>query len=198
MSGKRDGEYRQVDSLIAEYAGTWTALFRYDEGVMPAPDGVSPSVRALEYRDAMSDIRRLKDVLMQRGEATELFGQERGDAFKGLLGSIEQTMFGEPLYGSREEKAANLLYFIIKDHPFSDGNKRIGSFMFLRYMDMQGMDVRMTQDAMTTLALLVAKSDPSDKDLMIRLTMGGLVGRGPTPSEDLPWAGRRRRPWVGR
>lgn len=83
MSGKRDGEYRQVDSLIAEYAGTWTALFRYDEGVMPAPDGVSPSVRALEYRDAMSDIRRLKDVLMQRGEATELFGQERGDAFKG-------------------------------------------------------------------------------------------------------------------
>lgn len=117
MSDHREDEYRQVDSLITEYADTWTALFRYDDGVMPAPDGTSPSVCALEYRDALNDIRRLKDVLMQKGEATDLFGRERGDAFNGLLGSIEQTMFGEPLYGSREEKAANLLYFLTSSPP---------------------------------------------------------------------------------
>ncbi len=194
MSHYPDSEYRQVDSLIAEYADTWTALFRYDEGIMPEPDGLAPSLCALEYQTALSDIRRLKDALMRKGEATELFGRERGDAFRGLLGSIEQTMFGEPLYGGREEKAANLLYFIIKDHPFSDGNKRIGSFMFLRYMGMQGMDMRLTSDGMTALALLVAKSDPSDKELMVRFTMGSIVRRGPAISEEPVRPGSRHRP----
>ena len=70
---------------------------------------------------------------MERGEASSLFGVPRDDTFEGILGNVEQTMFGEPLYRTREEKAANLLYFLEKDHPFTDGNKRIGSFLFLLY-----------------------------------------------------------------
>ncbi len=110
-----------------------------------------------------------------RSEATQLFGNARGEALDGILGSIEQTMFSEPLYKSREEKAAHLLYFVIKDHPFSDGNKRIGSFLFLLYMEQEGMASRMNETALTALALLIAESAPQNKDLLIRLIMNLLA-----------------------
>ena len=79
-------------------------------------------------------------------------------------------MFGEPLYRTREEKAANLLYLVIKDHPFSDGNKRIGSFLFLDYLNRERMPLP-EPETVTAFALLVAESQPSDKDLMIRMAM---------------------------
>jgi len=85
----------------------------------------------LSHDKARDAIVQFKNDLFQRNEATSLFGAERGEALAGILGNIEQTMFGEPLYKTREERAAHLLYFVIKDHPFSDGNKRIGSFLFL-------------------------------------------------------------------
>lgn len=78
-------------------------------------------------------------------------------------------MFGQPLYKSREEKAANLLYFLVKDHPFTDGNKRIGSLLFLLYLRQEGVDHRLNPQALTALTLLIAESAPSGKDLMIRL-----------------------------
>jgi prophage maintenance system killer protein len=84
-------------------------------------------------------------------------------------------MFGEPLYKSREEKAAHLLYFAIKDHPFSDGNKRIGSFLFLLYMEQESMTPRMNETALTALALLIAESAPANKDLLIRLIINLLT-----------------------
>lgn len=84
-------------------------------------------------------------------------------------------MFGNPLYRSREEKAAHLLYFIIKDHPFLDGNKRIGSFLFLLYQRQEGMPATITENTLTALALLIAQSDPSVKDLMIRLVVNLLT-----------------------
>jgi prophage maintenance system killer protein len=87
-------------------------------------------------------------------------------------------MFGEPLYRSREEKAANLLYLLIKDHPFSDGNKRIGSFLFLLYLQQEGLAHRLTPQALTALALLVAESLPANKDLLIRLIMNLLGAPG--------------------
>ena len=88
-------------------------------------------------------------------------------------------MFGEPLYRSREEKAAHLLYFIVKDHPFSDGNKRIGSLLFLLYLKQQEMEHQLNPQALTALALLIAESAPAGKDLMIRLIVNLLAG----PSE---------------
>ena len=104
-----------------------------------------------------------------------MFGQERSEALQGILGSIEQTMFGESLYRTREEKAAHLLYFVIKDHPFSDGNKRIGSFLFLLYLQQEGMAMSINENALTALALLIAESNPINKELMIRLVVNLLT-----------------------
>jgi len=85
-------------------------------------------------------------------------------------------MFGETLYRTRDEKAAHLLYFIIKDHPFIDGNKRIGSFLFLLYQRQESMPSAISENTLTALALLIAASEPANKDLMIRLVVNLLVG----------------------
>lgn len=167
-------ESREVLALVSDYAKTWKTLLQYDEQSLSMLPG-TPSSGVLEYQEAIADVGQLKQALFAKGEATLLFGQERGESFEGILGNIEQTMFGEPLYKSREEKAANLLYFVIKDHPFSDGNKRIGSFMFLRYMDQQKMNPQISPDTMTALALLVAESEPANKDMMIKLTMNTII-----------------------
>jgi prophage maintenance system killer protein len=166
---------KEVLALIAGYAKTWRLLLQYDEQTIPLPPGCRPAQGVLSYEKARIAIDRLKADLISRSEATPLFGNARGEALDGILGSIEQTMFGEPLYKSREEKAAHLLYFVIKDHPFSDGNKRIGSFLFLLYMEQEGMTSRMNETALTALALLIAESAPTNKDLLIRLTINLLT-----------------------
>ena len=166
---------RDVLALIVGYAKTWSLLRQYDEDGLVLPGACEPSRGALGYRMALAAIAQLKAELMSRGEAGTLFGHERGEAFQGILGGIDQTMFGEPLYRSREEKAAHLLYFIIKDRPFSDGNKRVGSFMFLLYLQQESMEMSINANALTALALLIAESAPSNKDLMIRLVVNLLV-----------------------
>jgi len=158
-----------VVSLIAGYARTWSLLLQYDEDRLALPDGCQPAQGVLAYDRAVVAIAGLKNDLARRGEAASLFGQERGDALAAILGNIEQTMFGEPLYASRELKAAHLLYFIIKDHPFSDGNKRIASLLFLLYLHQENMAGGIGDIALTALTLLVAESQPSNKDLLIRL-----------------------------
>ena len=112
---------------------------------------------------------------MNIGEATSLFGNERNDQLQSILANLEQTMFGEQLYRSIAEKSANLLYMVIKDHPFSDGNKRIGSFLFLLYIQINKLPVKLDNIALTSLALLVAESQPSQKDLLIRLVVNLLL-----------------------
>jgi len=164
-----------VLALIVDYAKTWRLLLQYDESGLVLPESCQPAQSALDHGKALAAIAQLKAELMARGEATPLFGQVRGEAFAGLLGSIEQTMFGESLYRTREEKAAHLLYFVIKDHPFSDGNKRIGSFMFLLYLQQEGMSMAINDNALTALALLIAESDPANKELMIRLVVNLLT-----------------------
>ena len=138
-------------NLIAGYAQTWRLLLQYDEDALPLPPGCQPARGILAYGTAQAAIGQLKTSLIARREATSLFGAERGDSLAGILGNLEQTMFDEPLYKSREERAAHLLYFVIKDHPFSDGNKRIGSFLFLLYLQQEGMAMGMNQTALTAL-----------------------------------------------
>jgi prophage maintenance system killer protein len=170
---------REVVALIVGYARTWRLLLQYDEDGLRLPATCRPARGVLDYATARAAIDELNAALWARGEATDLFGRERGDAIQGILGSIEQTMFGESLYTSREEKAAHLLYFVIKDHPFSDGNKRIGSFLFLLYLQQEGMAMNINANALTALALLVAESQPANKDLMIRLIVNLLVASEP-------------------
>ena len=164
-----------VLDLISGYATTWHLLLEYDEDRLAAPAGAKPANTALEYDRAVETIVEFKRELMARGEATSLFGALRGDMLEGILGNVEQTMFGEPLYRSREEKAANLLYFLVKDHPFTDGNKRIGSLLFLVYLEQEGVEHQLNPQALTALTLLIAESAPRSKDLMIRLVVNLLA-----------------------
>src|SRR5271170_3062122 len=125
------------ETLIDQFAKAWSLLFFYDEDTLSVPQIDDPFIHSFEYNVAIADIKRLKEKLMQTGEASNLFGLERDKALKGILGTLDQTFAGEPLYKSVYERAAHLIYFIIKDHPFSDGNKRIGSYLFLLYLRSQ-------------------------------------------------------------
>ncbi len=157
--------------IITAYADTWRLLLEYDEDRLKAPTGARPATSALDIDRAQDAINAFRRDLAAKGEASQLFGNPRGDALEAILGNLEQTMFGEPLYRSREEKAAHLLYFVVKDHPFTDGNKRIGSLLFLLYLTQEGIEHRLDPGALTALTLLVAESEPANKDMMIRLIM---------------------------
>lgn len=164
---------RGLVDVIARYTQTFLWLQRYDEGLLTAPAG-SPGGVLPTLDEARSAIARLKADLMARGEASDLFGRERGEAFAAILGNLEQTVFGEPAYPTVETKAAHLLYFVIKNHPFSDGNKRSGAFLFVDFLARNGRLLRhgepvINDVGLAALALLVAESDAKNKDVMIRL-----------------------------
>jgi prophage maintenance system killer protein len=170
-----------VLDIVSGYARSWLLLQQYDENRLGIPEKRHPAKASLSYEQTREAIATLKARLLERGQASALFGQERGEQLAGILGSIEQSFGGESLYPSVEEKAAHLLYFVIKDHPFSDGNKRIGSFLFILFLRANGYlndatgAPRINDNALVALALLTAESQPQNKDLMIRLTMNLLA-----------------------
>ena len=172
-----DGAGQTVSDLIGGYAATWRLLAEYDEDKLAVAPGAKPSVGVLDVGSAKGAVAELKGELMARKEASSLFGSPGGGALEAILGNIEQTMFGKPLYRSREEKAANLLYLVVKDHPFADGNKRIASLLFLLYLKQEGVAHTLNPQALTALTLLVAESAPASKDLMIRLIVNLLMDR---------------------
>ena len=159
--------------LIISYAKTWHLLLAYDEDALDQPVGTLPS-RVLTYAVVKQAIDAMKTELIAKQQATELFGRERDLALESILQNIEQTFDGEPVYHSVEQKAAHLLYFVIKDHPFTDGNKRIACFVFLLYLRLQKVPCRLNDNGLAALALLIAESSPQQKDLMIRL-IGNLL-----------------------
>ncbi|ROT96191.1 hypothetical protein EB809_17380 [Marinobacter sp. R17] len=174
---------RGLVDIVSRYAQTFLLLQRYDEGLLTEPQaqagGTLPTLA-----EARSALDGLKDELIARGEATELFARDRGDGLDSLLGNLDQTVFGEPAYPSVEAKAAHLLYFVIKNHPFSDGNKRSAAFLFVdflhrngRLLDAAGEPV-INDVGLAALTLLVAESDPKNKDTMIRLIMNMLAWEG--------------------
>jgi prophage maintenance system killer protein/prophage antirepressor-like protein len=173
-----------VVELVRRYGLSWQLLLQYDEDRLALPAGLNRrEVVGFDLTMVRRGIGCLRDELAVRGEVTELFGRERGESLAGILGAIHQTFGGQDLYPSVEEKAAHLLYFVIKDHPFSDGNKRIGSFLFLLYLQECGLieTVRFDNKALVALALLVAASDPDQKDVLIRLIVN-LLGESTQPN----------------
>ena len=169
------GAGEAVLELVTRYADTWRLLLEYDEDRLETPPGTRPPSTALDHEHAVAAIADFRAALIARGEASPLFGNLRGEALEGILGNVEQTMFGKPLYRTREEKAANLLYFLVKDHPFTDGNKRIGSLLFLLYLRQEGLEHDLNPQALTALTLLIAESAPANKDLMVRLIVNLLA-----------------------
>ena len=123
----------------------------------------------------MRVIREIRRELIAKNEASDLFGQDNSDNLKGILGNIYQSFDKKELYPSLEEKAAHLLYFIIKDHPFVDGNKRIASFLFIYFLDRNGFlyreigEKKINDNTLIALALLIAISDPNEKDKLIKI-----------------------------
>lgn len=171
---------RGLVDVIARYTQTFLLLQRYDEGLLTEPKGITGGVLPSQI-EAEAAIAELKQNLVTRGEATALFGQIREAGLASILGNLEQSVFGEPAYPSMESKAAHVLYFVIKNHPFSDGNKRIGSFLFVDFLNRNGQLFRngepvMNDVGLAALALLVAESDPKDKEIVIRLIMNMLAG----------------------
>jgi prophage maintenance system killer protein len=171
---------RGLLDVVTRYARTFLLLQRYDEGLLTDPPQQSGGTLPTAPQ-ARAALAQLKTDLMGRGEATDLFARERGDGLDALLGNLDQSVFGEPAYPTVEAKAAHLLYFVIKNHPFADGNKRSGAFLFVdflarngRLLDTNGQPV-INDIGLAALALLVAESDPTQKETLIRLIMNMLA-----------------------
>ena len=175
-------EGQAVLEVVQHYARTWRMLRAYDEDQLSAAPGrTSAPTASLTIASAREAIRAMRDEMLTRGENPGLFGQERGDALESILLNIEQTWGGEALYSTVESRAAHLLYFVIKDHPLSDGNKRTASLLFLDYLRRNSALLgsngkpRFSDTALVALALLVAESEASHKDLVIRLILNLLA-----------------------
>ena len=175
---KRELDRTEIDSLlsvISDYTNSWLLLRKYDDGDLALKKGRGKEKHPIGYEFARSAIDELKLRLIAKDEAGDLFGHEREESFKGILKTIYQTFDGRELYGSLEEKAAHLLYFLIKDHPFSDGNKRIGSFLFVLFLDRNAMlyrknrEKKISDNTLVALALLIAESNPKEKKIMVAL-----------------------------
>lgn len=161
--------------LIISYAKTWHILLAYDEDKLKIPSTGKKTTIELDYNAAVDAIASLKSDLATRNEASQLFGNERDKGLMSILSNIEQTFDNVPLYPTAEERAAHLLYFIIKDHPFTDGNKRISCLIFLLYLKLQNIPIKFNQNGLVALALLIAESAPSQKDIMVKLTVNLLM-----------------------
>ena len=162
-----------VVELISVFADTWLSLEAYDADTLLDQGHTKASVTltADQLVHALSD---LKSSLIQKGGATELFGQERHtDAVAGIVGNVMQSFNENDLYPTIEEKAAHLLYFMVKNHPFTDGNKRSGAYAFIWFLQKAGILNRskLTPPALTALTLLIAESEPKNKERMIRLIL---------------------------
>ena len=168
------GQEQEILNLLTNYSKTLSLLEQYDKEKLSLIKKSKDSF-VLKYEDAINIISKVKKELIAKKEASDLFGQENSNRFKAILGSIYQTFDKKELYPSLEEKAAHLLYFIIKDHPFFDGNKRIASFLFVYFLDKNNFlyrksgEKKINDNALTTLALLIAISDPKDKDRIIKI-----------------------------
>lgn len=171
-------ENADVLELVGAFAGTWFSLDAYDKQQFPRK-GLTKKTLKIESRDLHADIAAFKTELIKKGEATELFAQEKSrGSLSGILGNVFQTAFGQEIYPSIEEKAAHLLYFIVKNHPFNDGNKRTGAFSFIWLLRKAKLhfQTKITAQTLTALTLLIAESESKEKDKMIGLVLLLLKG----------------------
>lgn len=167
--------------VITEYANSWILLQQYDKGKIASLEKTTKATYKLEYDEAQNAIAELKNSLLAQKEASALFGIERHKGLDQIVSGLYQTFGGKQLYPSVEDKAAHLLYFTIKDHPFSDGNKRIASFLFIVFLARNNClfrkngERKINDNAMVAFALLIAESEAKQKAVMIKLIMNFLA-----------------------
>lgn len=167
--------------VITEYANTWVLLQKYDESKLALPTKTQSVKYKLSYVFVNQAIKELKNNLLTKKQASDIFGREREHGLEAIINSLEQSFDGHKLYPSVEQRAAHLLYFIIKDHPFIDGNKRIASFLFILFLARNRSlfkgngEKKISDHALVALALLIAESEAKQKDVMVKLIMNFLV-----------------------
>ena len=165
-----DAQVAGIAEILNRYSPALELLDDYDHGTLTTPQGTESTVR-LEYEVA----RAVVDEVARQFPKDVMFGIERNDSFRGILGAVEQTFAGQDLYPSVQEKAAHLLYFVVKDHPFSDGNKRSAAALFTYYLSVNsvlqrdcGEDV-VSSNALAAITLMTAMSKPEEKETIIQL-----------------------------
>jgi prophage maintenance system killer protein len=170
-------EAKGLLNILTDYARSFVLLNQFDSANLPDDGGSGEVTYEVSYAQAKPAIAQLKAQLMAQSEATDLFGREKDEGFKSSLASVVQSFGGAYVYPSIEAQAAHLLYFVIKNHSFSDGNKRIGAFLFVwflqknRHLLKKSGEVKINDNALVALAILVAKSAPAEKDLLIQLVI---------------------------
>jgi death-on-curing family protein len=168
-------EAKGLLNIISQYTQSFVLLNQFDSNSIQQNKLNENITYEISYSEAKVAITTLKQQLKEKKEATDFFGNEKDQSFQGTLKSVVQTFGGQYVYPSIEEQAAHLLYFIIKNHPFTDGNKRIGAFLFIWFLEKnkhrfkQSGELKINDNALVALALLVAQSDPAEKELMIKL-----------------------------
>lgn len=167
----KDEESNQIFSVIEDYNIALTLLDDYDHQCMKRPEGHKAT-----YVITYDECRDIIDMMNFKNES-ELFGNEKDDSFKGSIGNIFQTFDGEDVYPTVEEKAANLLYFITKNHSFSDGNKRIAAAIFIYFLYKNGAlydddgNKKLSDYTLAALTIMVAESRVEEKEMMVTIIM---------------------------
>jgi prophage maintenance system killer protein len=165
--------------VLSDYTYALDVLDKYDHQVLEIEATSSKQLFQITYDSAIQAIRGLKDKF----GGSSLFGNEKDESFQGSLAAIYQTFGGTDLYSSVEEKAANLLYFVIKNHSFSDGNKRIAAFLFIWFLDKNGILYRgdgsrkLADNALVALTLMIAESKPEEKEMMTKVVVSLINGK---------------------
>lgn len=162
-------------SVLTQYTHSFVLLNQYDTGNFPKGGLNERVIDVIKPQEAVEAIDRLRETLIEQKEASVLFGSSKDERFIGILSSVVQSFDGEYLYPSIEEQAAHLLYFIVKNHPFIDGNKRIGAFMFIwflqrnKYHLKRNGEPKINDNSLVAITLLVAQSAPGQKEIMVDL-----------------------------
>ncbi len=176
LEAKRlEGYEKELLNIITDYANTWVTLYKYDSGILAIDGQKKSAVKYLDYEQVKKSIERFRKRLLDNEEASDLFGREVSEKLLALLGNIRQSFAGKDVYPTLEEKAAHVLYLSVKNHPFVDGNKRIGALLFIlflienRFLLNKKGERKINDSALTALTLLVAESKPSQKEVMVKL-----------------------------
>lgn len=158
--------------LIKSFSYTWFSLDSFDKGEFPK-QGTKKSI-SVSAKELTQDIAKLKAELIAKKKASAIFATEKNQgALEGILGNVFQSAFGSDVYQSLEEKAANLLYFVVKNHPFNDGNKRSGAFAFIWFLQKAKFEFqnKISPQTLASLTILIAESNPKEKDKMVGLVL---------------------------